>query len=411
MPRFYYQARQAGQLTEGEIEAPDQAAAVSALSGRGLIPIQVGVRAESAIAAIDWEAVQERLGLGLPQMTDLILFSRQMYALTRAGVPLIQGLLRLAESTANVRLAKTLRQVVVDLESGRSLAASLARHPRLFSPLYVNMVRVGEEAGSLEEAFLRLYEYLDRDKLTVDRIKAALRYPTFVVIAISIAIGILTMFVIPAFAKVFGSFQMELPLPTKIILGVSHFASTYWYVVIGGVVAAIAGFKFWLRTESGRLTWDRISLRFPVVGSIVLRATIARFARAFTMATRAGVPITQAISAVALAVDNQHLAHKLGDMRMGIERGETVLRTAAATALFTPITLQMIAVGEETGQIDQMLEEVADFYDREVEYDVANLSAAIEPILTVAVGGIVLVLALGVFLPMWDLTQLASRGR
>jgi MSHA biogenesis protein MshG len=343
------------------------------------------------------------------RLDDLILFSRQMYSITKAGVPIIQGLARLAESTPNPRFAEVLREISRDLEGGREISAAFARHTDIFGTLYVSILRVGEMTGQIETAFHSMYDYLQRDKVVIDRVKAAMRYPMFVIIAIGVAIGVLTVLVIPTFADVFASVNMQLPLATRIILAVSQFARDYWPLVLAAIAAAVVAFRRWTATEAGRLTWDRTLLRIPKLGDVLLRATLARFTRAMGVAMTAGVPITQALAGVARASGNMYVAEKILSMRNGVERGDTLLRTAASARVFTPVVLQMIAVGEETGQLDTMMLEVADFYDREVEYDIANLSSIIEPVLTVVVGIMVLVLALGIFLPMWDLTQLASR--
>ncbi len=407
MPQFDYKARRGdGRLVEGTLEAASESGAAQQLSQAGHTPVEVRPHRQQ-VDVID--AIRQRLDWGRPGMTDIILFTRQMHAITRAGIPTIQGLTRLAASTANQHFAETIRDIVDDLESGRDMAGALARHPRTFSTLYINMVRVGEESGRLDEAFWRLFQYLEREKLTIDRVKSAMRYPTIVIIAVAVAIGVLTVFVIPAFAKVFSSFDMELPLPTRMILGLSGFMSTYWPAVLGGLALAWGGARFWVRTHRGRLVWDRYKLRIPVVGPILLRATLARFARAFAMATRSGVPVTQGLLAVSRAVDNLHLSGRIRAMNTGIQRGEDLTRTAANAGLFTPIVLQMLALGEETGQLEDMMEEIADFYEREVDYDIGRLGDLIQPVITVILGVMVLILALGVFLPMWDLTKIAGR--
>jgi MSHA biogenesis protein MshG len=406
MPRFDYSARAVdGRALQGQLEASSPDALADQLLGQGLIPIQIKVAADQP------ESMSHRLHRLLarqpPKAADLLFFTRQMYTLTKAGIPLIQGLTRLSESTADERLKQVIQELVKDLESGRELSAAFARHPKIFNTLYVNMIRVGETSGRLEEAFLRLHGFLERDRVTGERIKTALRYPLMVVSAIGIAIGVLTLLVIPTFAKVFERFQLELPLPTRIILGVSEFAVDYgWYILVGGLLAAYA-FRYYRRTDAGRLRWDRFKLRIPVVGHIILRATLARFARAFTMASRAGVPINQVLMAVAMATDNVYLGDRIRDMRNGVERGDALTRTASHTRLFPPLVLQMMSTGEETGQLDDMMQEVAEFYEQQVDYDVQNLSAYLEPVLTIIVGVMVLVLALGIFLPMWDLTQIA----
>ncbi|AVZ79753.1 MSHA biogenesis protein MshG [Zoogloeaceae bacteirum Par-f-2] len=407
MNTYRYRARSAdGRLREGRLQAESEQAAAAQLLDGGAHPLEIIPETRSA------QGGRSALGaLFEPKirLDDLILFSRQMYSITKAGVPIIQGLARLAESTPNPRFAEVLREIWRDLEGGREISAAFARHADIFGTLYISILRVGELTGQMETAFQSMYDYLQRDKVVIDRVKAAMRYPMFVIVAIGVAIGVLTVVVIPTFAGVFASVNMQLPLPTRIILGVSQFARDNWAPILAILAAAGFGFRRWIATAAGRLAWDRQILRIPKLGDVLLRATLARFTRALGVALTAGVPITQALAGVARASGNQYVAEKILAMRTGVERGDTLLRTAAAAQVFTPVVLQMIAVGEETGQLDTMMLEVADFYDREVEYDVANLSSIIEPVLTVAVGAMVLVLALGIFLPMWELTQLASR--
>lgn len=408
MPKFDYRARSPeGKAISGQIDAMNMEGAADRLHGNGMTPIQIVFAAEKGANPLS--KLRELLERQNPTMVDLLFFTRQMYTLTKAGVPMIQGLARLSESTANRIMQETISQVVQDLESGRELSSAFAKHPKIFNSLYVNMIRVGEGSGRLEEAFLRLHAFLERDRSTSERIKTALRYPSMVIVAISIAIGVLTTLVIPTFAKVFDKFDMELPMPTRIILGVSEFSVAYWPHILTVIFLGLYGFSYYIRTEKGRLWWDRLKLRFPVVGGIILRATLARFARAFTMSSRAGVPINQALVAVALATDNVYLGDRIRDMRNGVERGDSLTRTATRTQLFPPLVLQMMATGEETGQVDDMMEEVAEFYEQQVDYDVQNLSSYLEPVLTIVVGIMVLILALGVFLPMWDLTQISRR--
>jgi len=333
----------------------------------------------------------------------LILFCRQMYALNKAGVPLVRGLRSLTESTAHPLLHEVLERIVEDVQAGRELSTAMAAHPRVFSNLMVAMARVGENTGRLEEAFLRMGQYLELERDTRERIGAALRYPLLVIVAIGIAIGVVNILVIPAFAGVFARAKAELPLPTRVLIAISDVFVAWWPLMLGGLVVAAIGAYAWLQTPAGRYRWDKWKLSLPVVGSIVHRATLSRFARAFAMAASAGVPLLQTLAVVSRAVGNEFVGDRVLQMRNGVERGDTLTRTAAATNLFTPLTLQMLGVGEETGQVDAMLEEVAGFYEREVDYEIKNLSAAIEPILIVAVGLMVLVVALGVFLPMWDL--------
>jgi MSHA biogenesis protein MshG len=279
----------------------------------------------------------------------------------------------------------------------------MRQHPDVFSTFYVSVVRVGEATGQLDEAFNRLFGYLEFEREVRERIKTALRYPTIVVVVISAAIAIVNFAVIPAFAKIFESSKVPLPLLTRFLVATSDFFLAAWPFLIGAIVAGIVGFISYTRTENGRYNWDRFKLRIPVAGPIIFKSTLARFARAFAIAARAGVPIVQGLTVVAATVDNMFVSRRVEQMREGVERGESVLRTAVTTGVFTPVVLQMIAVGEETGELDDLLNEIADMYEREVDYDIKNLAASIEPIITIALGVLVLILALGVFLPIWDL--------
>jgi MSHA biogenesis protein MshG len=408
MPRFAYQARTGdGEAVNGIIEAPSPELVADQLSGNGLIPVRIAQAVEAEPGLLG--QLSERLSRRRPSQVELLFFTRQMYTLTKAGVPMIQGLARLAESTVNPLMSEIITQISHELESGRELSSALARHPKSFNSLYVNMIRVGESSGKLEEAFLRLHAFLERDKQTRDNIRAAMRYPTMVIVAIAIAIGVLTNLVIPTFAKIFVKFDLQLPLATKILLAVSEFSVAYWPHLLILAFSGWYGFRRYVRTQQGRLWWDSSKLKFPVVGDIILRATLARFARAFAMASRAGVPINQSLMSVALATDNTYLGDRIRDMRNGVERGDALSRTAARSGIFPPLVLQMMSTGEETGQVDEMMEEIAEFYEQQVDYDVKQLSTYLEPLMTIVIGVMVLVLALGVFLPMWDLTQLARR--
>ncbi len=344
------------------------------------------------------------------KIDDLILFSRQMYSLLKAGVPITRALYGLAETTRNPRMAEIVRDLARDLESGRTLSSSLAQHDEVFSSLFISMINVGENTGQLDLAFAQLSTYLESEKETRNRIKQAMRYPSIVVGAIAIAIAVINLKVIPEFSKMFARFGSELPLPTRILITTSDFFVNYWWLMLIVLVGGAIGLRRYIRTERGRYQWDRFKLRIPIVGGIINRSTLARFARSFAMASKAGVPLLQNLGSVSQAVDNAYVGHHVEEMRGGIERGDSLTRTAAATGLFTPLVIQMMSVGEETGAIDDLMIEVADYYEREVDYDLKYLGDAIEPILIVSVGILVLILALGIFLPMWELGA-AAKGR
>ncbi len=409
MTMFHYRGRTGrGDLVTGELEAESADAVANQLFNTGVTPIDVTVARKAEVSAL--EELSQRLTSSRPKLEDVLHFTRQMYALTRSGVPLIRGLTGIVESTRHAGFRQAIHDVVNALESGRDLAGSLARHPEIFSPLYINIIRVGESSGKLEEAFERLYNYLQLERETRHRVKSAVRYPIFVILAIAAAITVITIWVIPVFANIFAHYHAQLPLPTRIILAVSKFAVAYWPAVLVAIAAAIGATRAYLRTDIGRYKWDKRKISLPVIGSILFKSSLARYARAFAMTYRAGVPLIEGLTLVARAVDNQFLAERILNMRNGVERGESLYRTSAAAGVFTPLVLQMVSVGEETGAMDSMLEEVAGFYEGEVDYELKTLSQSIEPILIIAIGIMVLILALGVFLPMWDLAQVAHGG-
>jgi MSHA biogenesis protein MshG len=330
-----------------------------------------------------------------------------MYTLLKAGVPIMRALAGLQESSQNPVFAALLQDLRESLDSGRELSAALRRHPKVFSPFYVSMVQVGEMTGMLDITFMRLYEHLEFERDMRERIKAAMRYPSFVILAMVIAIVIVNLFVIPTFAKVYAGFHAELPVITKMLIGFSGFMVDYWLLMLALLIAIVMGFRFYINTPDGRYKWDRYKFKLPIAGDIILKATLARFARSMALSFKSGMPILQGLNVVGMVVDNEFMRSRIEQMRDGVERGETILRTAIATGVFNPVVLQMIAVGEESGDMDGLMFEIADMYEREVKYDVAALSSKIEPILIVALGIMVLILALGIFLPMWDLGKAA----
>lgn len=403
MAQFIFRGRdRRGALVTGQREADGAETVASQLLTVGITPVEIRERPPEPAW---WVALKKAWPGRKVSLDDLILFSRQMHALLRAGVPITQSLDSLAQSTHVIALQEALRSLMGSLEEGRDLASAMQRCPDVFPPLYISIVRVGENSGRLEESFEQLYTYLQRDKTTRNQLKSAFRYPLIVVIAIAVAIGIITVKVIPAFARVYAQFHGKLPLPTRIILAISGFASHYWLLVLALIIVSTLAFRIYIRTETGRYRFDAFKLKMPVLGPVVLRGALARFARAFAMSLRSGVPVVQAMGLIAQSVGNEYLGERILAMRTGIERGESLSRTADTVGLFTPLVIQMLRVGDETGSADEMLDEVATYYEDEVDYDVRNMGALIEPILIVALGFMVLVLALGVFLPMWDLIQ------
>ena len=413
MPAFAYVGRnRAGERVQGAMEGASASVVADLLLGTGVTPLEIRETAASVKkeAAAGGGAITLGGWLG-PKVehVDILLFSRQIYTLMKAGVPIMRALTGLQESSANPAMKGVLQDIRESLDSGRELSVSLARHPKVFVPFYLSMVRIGELTGRLEEIFLRLFDHMEFERFMREQVKSALRYPSFVIMAMLAAMFVVNIWVIPAFAQVYKGFNSELPLMTKILIGFSDFMVAWWHVLLGAMAAAGAGFKSWIGTRAGRYQWDKIKLRIPIAGKIVRKATLARFARSFALASRSGVPIIQALTTVAQTVDNDYLAEKIENMRDSVERGESILRAAISAAVFTPVVLQMIAVGEESGSLDEMMQEIAEMYQNEVEYELKTLSQQIEPILIVFLGIMVLILALGIFLPIWDLGKAAMK--
>ncbi|NOX09772.1 MAG: type II secretion system F family protein [Gammaproteobacteria bacterium] len=407
MPNFIYKGRNlSGHPVEGIINADNKDQVASQLINNGVTPIDITQQTMTTQPDI-LKNLLAKMNEKEPGTDELILFSRQSYSLLKSGLPIVRAFKGLAELATNPVFAKSLNGVVDGLESGRPLSSAMSTYPKTFPAIFVNMIKVGEETGNLDEAFNQLSEYLQREKDTMNRIKDALRYPSMVFIAIFAALFIINIFVIPTFSDIFKAFDSELPLPTQILITISNFTLNFWPYILLGITLLFFSVRRYINSKQGRYQWDYYKLRLPIVGSIILRATLSRLMRAFSMAMSSGVPILQALNTIALSADNDYIAAKMRYIREGIERGDSLTRSATAANIFTPLVLQMMAVGEESGTVDQLMLEVADFYDREVDYELKGLSAAIEPILIVFIGGLVLMLALGIFLPMWDLGSAA----
>lgn len=403
MSDYKYKARNLeGNLVNGTIEADSKVLAAKRLTDKELIPVTI----EDHIQTEDFiEQFNHWWSLRGLKLDDLILFSRQMYSLTKSGVPITRALQSLAKSTRNEALANALDDITRSLEGGQTLGLSMKDHPQIFSTLFVSIINVGESTGGLDQCFLQISNYLEREKETQSRIKSALRYPTMVIIAISIAMAVVNIYVIPSFKSVFDKLGSELPWQTKVLINASDFSVAYWPHILIGLAISFISLKQYVKTPNGHMLKDKLILKIPAVGSIIHRATMERYSRSFAMTLGAGVPIIQGISVVSKAIGNVYIGSKLDIMRVGIEKGDSVSRMAVRVGLFPPLVIQMLMVGEETGNISDMLLEVADFYKTEIDAELKNLSSAIEPFLLVIIGIMVLILALGIFLPMWNLSN------
>ncbi|TVO91559.1 MULTISPECIES: type II secretion system F family protein [Shewanella] len=405
MPLYAYRGRDAGgEQVKGQLDAASESAAADQLLARAVIPLELNeVKAGRDLSLKG--LLKRRVSLD-----ELQIFTRQMYSLTRSGIPILRAIAGLAETTHSKRMKEALQDVSEQLTAGRPLSSAMNHHPDVFDALFVSMVHVGENTGKLEDAFLQLSGYIEREQETRRRIKSAMRYPMFVLLAVVLALVILNIMVIPKFAEMFSRFDAELPWATRLLIGTSNLFVNYWPLMLVALVVTVLGVSYWHKTEQGEKQWDRWKLHIPAVGSIIERSTLARYCRSFAMMLSAGVPMTQALSLVADAVDNSYMHDRIVNMRRGVEAGESMLRVSNQSQLFTPLVLQMVAVGEETGRIDQLLNDAADFYEGEVDYDLKNLTARLEPILIGIVAVVVLILALGIYLPMWDMLNVVKGG-
>ena len=422
MPVFKYTGRDdQRKAVSGHVEAGSVYAVANQLMESGITPIDIdqtdSIPTQATLQPVASQDLGERLGRWWQRLnranvslTDLIFLSRQMYTLLKAGVPIMSALRGLVDTTENKELVRVIKTVRDGLDAGLDFSSSLKRHPEVFPPLFISLVQVGENTGNLPEAFLQLSIYLEREKSTRDSIKQAVRYPVFVIFALVVALAIINLFVIPAFANVFSSLKAELPWATRLLIATSKFTIEYWHVILIMVAGLVLAGRAYVGTPKGRFQWDRLKLKLPLVGSILYKATLGRMARSLAVTLRAGVPLVHGLSVVSGTVDNKFVGERVQMMRDGVERGESLTRTATATGLFPTLVTQMLSVGEESGAVDEMLSEVAEFYEGEVDYELKNLSSAIEPILVTMLGGILLIVALGVFLPMWDLAA-AARGK
>lgn len=407
MPMFRYIGRNTkGERVEGRLEAaaPDKLA--DQLAGLGIIPITI--RPDEAKPALGLQ-LRAHLGSSRIKTVDLIFFSRQMYTMLRAGVPILQAMDGLLTSTSNAALIEVIRKIREGLASGLDLSAALRAHPDVFSRLYLSMVQMGETTGNVGESFRSMGDFLEQEKELVQRVKGALRYPVIVLIAITLAMVVINIKVIPAFAGMFEKLGTDLPLATRFLMASSHLFTHYWPLMLVGLGAAIYGVRAVLATPAGRLAWDKAKLDLPIFGKIIRWSTLARFTRALAVTNKAGVPIAQALPLVGGAMDNRFVERRVLEMQNKIEQGMSFAKSAELSGLFPPLVLQMLRIGEETGDLDELIVEVAGYYEREVDYNIKNLSSLIEPLLILVIGIMVLVIALGVFMPMWGMLDAARK--
>ena len=406
MPFYRYKARDKhGKVQTGTMEASGREAVADQLSGAGYLPVLIEEQGKGLLSR---PGVLKRFTRVRPY--DLIIFSRQLATLAGAGVPFLQALISLEKQTKNRRLRETVNEIRRDVEAGAAFSEALAKFPAVFSTMYVSMIRAGETAGILEEILERLALLAEHDYETRARVKAAVRYPFIVIITLCAAFAFLVGFVIPRFATIFERFKTALPFPTRVLIGINHIVQHYWYAVLLAAVLITGGFLWYIRTQAGRRQWDRLKLRIPVFGTLLHKVAMSRFARIFSALQKSGISMLLTLDIAAETVGNVVIARTIESMRESVREGRTLAAPMEESGLFPPLVVQMTAVGEESGRdLNVMLAKVSEYYDRDVEYALRNLSTVIEPVLLLVVGGMVLFLALGIFLPMWDMISLFKK--
>ncbi len=405
MPIFKYRARDgSGQPITGTLEATGLDIARLRLGEMGYIPVRLeeGKSRENGFS----------INFLKPKVADkdLIVFNRQLATLFSAGIPLLMGIQGLAEQIQNKTFKAILLKVAADIQTGSSFSDALAKHPKVFSDLYINMIRAGEASGTLDDILGRLASLAEHAAETKAKIKAATRYPKIVVSAMIIAILILMKFVVPNFMAIFKQVDLELPLATRMLIGANDIFTNYWYLLFGGAGILFFAFKAYAKTYRGRRQLDLFKLKAPIFGPIFLKIAMSVFTRTMSTLNRSGLSIVENLKICAEVVENIQISEVISDIEQGVKRGESVTATIKKSNFFTPMVVQMMSAGEESGELDNMLVKVSEYYDMEVDYSIKNIASLIEPILLAFLGAVVLFLMLAIFLPMWDLTKLAERG-
>jgi type IV pilus assembly protein PilC len=384
------------------MEGSSAAAVAKTLRDKGFIPLEVTTKRTSAL---DKELKIPGFGKRI-KTKDVALFSRQLATMVNSGLTLVRSLSVLEEQAENPLLADVVAQVRTKVEQGSSLSAALAEHPKAFNHLYVSMIQAGEVGGALDETLLRLADTLEAGVRLRSKVKSAMAYPVVVLTLILIIVTAMLLFIVPIFKRLYEDLGGSLPLPTQTLVNMSKMLTSLWWLVAIIVVGSVVGFRRWIATERGRRSWDIVKLKMPIFGELVRKIAISRFARTFSVLTRTGVPVLQALDIVSVTAGNTMVADALGDVGASVKRGEPLAAPLQRHEVFPPMVTHMMAVGEETGALDVMLSKVADFYDQEVEDSVSAITSLIEPLLIIvmgiAVGGIVLCL----YLPMFNIASL-----
>ncbi len=405
MPHFTYKAiDQKGATVSGVLEAESIESVQNLLSEQGFIPSAVTEKGLASGGFLD----NIKAKLTPIKTEELILFTKQFRTMLIAGLPILKVLEVLENQTQNLKLKGALSSMSVDIKEGFSLQEVFGKHTNIFSSLYISMIKAGESSGTLPVVLDRLVYILEHEHRIRSDIKAALQYPVIVVVALVGAFFVLLTFVIPKFVGIFAKAGLDLPLPTAICLYMYRFLHDYWYLLLGGFILAVMGLRYWFKTESGRYVRDKVFLRLPLVGNLLVKAAMSRFASIFSILQASGVSVLDAFEILSGTIGNAAISREFSRLKDKIEEGRGISGPLRSAKYFTPMIVDMVAVGEESGQLEEMLQVVSTHYDDEVEYAVKGLSDAIGPILIVSLAAVVGFFALAIYLPMWDLTNMVK---
>jgi type IV pilus assembly protein PilC len=403
MPKYSYKAFDiSGKNVTGELEANSIEEATEALSKRDYIPAEI-TEGSGASKAINLESIQ--IGLSRVTPPDLILFTKQFRTMLVAGVPILSLLQTMEQQTNNLRLKKVIGDIANDVHEGAALNEAFKKHPKVFSPLYCSMLEAGESSGSLADVLDRITYIIQHEYKVKTEVRSALLYPVIVVIFLAIAFFILLTFVIPKFVKIFLKAGIELPLPTKICMAMYQFLANYWYILLGSIALLIVVLVFYFKTEQGKFVRDSTLLRIPIFGPLFIKSVMSRFASIFAILQASGVGVLESMEILQNIVGNAAVSRAFNEVKLKLEGGRGIAGPLRSAQYFSPMVINMVAIGEESGNLDLMLTEISSHYDYEVEYTTKNLSTMLGPILIVCLAAMVGFFALAIFLPMWDLTK------
>jgi type IV pilus assembly protein PilC len=407
MATFAYQAiNESGQTVKGTVEADSVEAAENLLLGKGYIPSRVTAASGASPEGSLFARIRE--GIGAVKIGDLILFTKQFRSMMQAGVPILRLLQVLENQTENKVLKGVSAQMSQDIKTGLTLHESMKRHPAVFSPLYLSMIHAGEISGTVPDILARLIGIIEHEAKIKSDIKSALQYPMLVLVALGVAFFVLLTFVIPKFVSIFAKAGLALPLPTKIAMIMYQIIAGYWYLLLGGAVGLIVAFVLYIRTPAGLHMKDKLLLQIPLFGPLFQKAAMSRFASIFAILQASGVPVIQAMEVLSGTIGNAAISAEFDKVRELIHEGQGISGPLGAARYFTPMVVDMVAIGEETGNMEDMLRQISIHYDDEVAYTVKRLSDLIGPILIVGLAAVVGFFALAIFLPMWDLTKMVK---